>query len=186
MPGVELRIVDLGSGEVVPSDGETFGEIQVRGPWITGSYYNADNTEMGQDKFMDGWFRTGDVATIDPEGYMQIIDRTKDLVKSGGEWISSVTLENDDHGPSEGAGGGGDRACRTRSGRSARWRASCRSRMRGQLTEAEIIGYLEPRVAKWWLPDDVIFIEAIPKTSVGKFDKKVMRAQMAEEVKLGE
>ncbi len=186
VPGVELRIVDLGSGEVVPSDGETFGEIQVRGPWITASYYHADNTEMGQDKFMDGWFRTGDVATMDAEGYMQIVDRTKDVVKSGGEWISSVTLENDIMGHPQVL------EAAVIALPHPKWQERPiavvvpKPDAVGQLTEADIISYLEPRVAKWWLPDRVIFVEAIPKTSVGKFDKKVMRAQMAEEVKLGE
>ncbi|HEX5158464.1 MAG TPA: long-chain fatty acid--CoA ligase [Ktedonobacterales bacterium] len=186
VPGVELRIVDLGTGQVVPSDGETFGEIQVRGPWITGSYYHDDNAEMGQDKFMDGWFRTGDVATMDAEGYMQIVDRTKDVVKSGGEWISSVTLENDIMGHPQ------VMEAAVIALPHPKWQERPiavvvpKPDAAGQLTEADIISYLEPRVAKWWLPDRVIFVEAIPKTSVGKFDKKVMRQQMAEEVKLGE
>jgi len=186
VPGVELRIVDLGTGEVAPSDGVTFGEIQVRGPWITGSYYHDDNAEMGQDKFMDGWFRTGDVATMDAEGYMQIVDRTKDVVKSGGEWISSVTLENDIMGHPQ------VMEAAVIALPHPKWQERPiavvvpKPDAAGQLTEADIISYLEPRVAKWWLPDRVIFVEAIPKTSVGKFDKKVMRQQMAEEVKLGE
>ena len=88
--GVDIRIVDA-EGVEIPWDGTTMGELQTRGPWVTSGYYN---DPRGDESFSDGWFRTGDVATIDPEGYMQIMDRTKDLVKSGGEWISSVDLEN--------------------------------------------------------------------------------------------
>jgi acyl-CoA synthetase (AMP-forming)/AMP-acid ligase II len=186
VPGVELRIVDLASGQAVPPDGTTFGEIQVRGPWITGSYYHDDNAEMGQEKFTDGWFRTGDVATMDPEGYVQIVDRTKDVVKSGGEWISSVTLENDIMGHPQVL------EAAVIALPHPKWQERPiavvvpKPDAAGQLTEADIISYLEPRVAKWWLPDRVIFVEAIPKTSVGKFDKKVMRQQMASEVTLGD
>src|SRR5947208_1628693 len=89
--GVELRIADLATGEELPWDGEAFGEIQCRGPWIASGYHNnADPEKMTAD----GWFRTGDVATIDPDGYLHIVDRTKDVIKSGGEWVSSVELEN--------------------------------------------------------------------------------------------
>lgn len=186
VPGVELRIVDLASGKEVPNDGTTFGEIQVRGPWITGSYYHDANTDQGQEKFVDGWFRTGDVATMDSEGYVQIVDRTKDVVKSGGEWISSVTLENDIMGHPQ------VMEAAVIALPHPKWQERPiavvvpKPEAAGQLTEADIISYLEPRVAKWWLPDRVIFVEAIPKTSVGKFDKKVMRQQMADQVKLGE
>ena len=170
--GVDMRIVD-DAGKVQPWDGKSVGEIQVRGPWITSGYYN---NPAGAVQFTeDGWFRTGDVATIDPEGYVQITDRTKDLIKSGGEWISSVDLETTIMGhpkvleaaviavPHE------------------KWQErplACvvpKSEFKGQLTAQEILDYLTPRVAKWWLPDEVTFIEAVPKTSVGKFDKKVLR-----------
>ena len=110
VPGVELRIVDLASGAEVPNDGTTFGEIQVRGPWITGSYYHDANIDQGQEKFVDGWFRTGDVATMDADGYVQIVDRTKDVVKSGGEWILVGDARKRHHGPPAGDGGDGDRA----------------------------------------------------------------------------
>lgn len=186
VPGVELRIVDLATGQEVPSDGTTFGEIQVRGPWITGSYYHDDNIDQGQEKFVDGWFRTGDVATIDAEGYVQIVDRTKDVVKSGGEWISSVTLENEIMGHPQ------VMEAAVIALPHPKWQERPiavvvpKPDAAGTLTEADIISYLEPRVAKWWLPDRVIFVEAIPKTSVGKFDKKVMRQQMASQVTLGE
>ncbi|HEX6540583.1 MAG TPA: long-chain fatty acid--CoA ligase [Ktedonobacterales bacterium] len=186
VPGVELRIVDLASGKEAPSDGTTFGEIQVRGPWITGSYYHDVNTEMGQEKFADGWFRTGDVATMDPDGYLQIVDRTKDVIKSGGEWISSVTLENDIMGHPQ------VMEAAVIALPHPKWQERPvavvvpKPEAADQLTEADIISYLEPRVAKWWLPDRVIFVESIPKTSVGKFDKKVMRQQMASQVALGD
>jgi fatty-acyl-CoA synthase len=186
VPGVELRIVDLASGAEVPNDGTTFGEIQVRGPWITGSYYHDANIDQGQEKFVDGWFRTGDVATMDADGYVQIVDRTKDVVKSGGEWISSVTLENDIMGHPQ------VMEATVIALPHPKWQERPiaivvpKPEAVGQLTEADIITYLEPRVAKWWLPDRVIFVEAIPKTSVGKFDKKVIRQQMAEQVTLGD
>ena len=90
VPGVDIRAVDV-EGKEIPWDGKAFGELQVKGPWIAGSYYNDDRSA---ESYMDGWFRTGDVVNIDPEGFIQIVDRTKDLVKSGGEWISSQDLEN--------------------------------------------------------------------------------------------
>jgi len=170
--GVDMRIVDEG-GRVQPWDGKSVGEIQVRGPWITSGYYN---NPAGAAQFTeDGWFRTGDVASIDSEGYVQITDRTKDLIKSGGEWISSVDMETAimDHPkvleaaviavPHE------------------RWQErplACvvpKPEFKDKLTEKEILDHLTPRVAKWWLPDEVVFIDAVPKTSVGKFDKKVLR-----------
>ena len=170
--GVDMRIVDDG-GTVQPWDGKCVGEIQVRGPWITSGYYN---NPAGAAQFTeDGWFRTGDVASIDPEGYVQITDRTKDLIKSGGEWISSVDMETSIMGhpkvmeaaviavPHE------------------RWQErplACvvpKPEHKDNLTEKEILDYLAPLVAKWWLPDEVVFIDAVPKTSVGKFDKKVLR-----------
>lgn len=184
VPGVELRIVDLASGEEVPHDGTTYGEIQVRGPWITASYYHDMNTEQGQDKFIDGWFRTGDVATMDPEGYVQIVDRTKDVVKSGGEWISSVILENEIVGHPQVL------EAAVIALPHPKWQERPvalvvpKPDAVGQLTEADILAYLEPRVAKWWLPDRVIFVEAIPKTSVLKIDKKLIRAQLADQVHL--
>ncbi|MGZ3663316.1 MAG: long-chain fatty acid--CoA ligase [Ktedonobacterales bacterium] len=185
VPGVELRIVSLDTGEEVPHDGTTFGEIQVRGPWITGRYYHDSNVDQGQEKFVDGWFRTGDVATMDPEGYVQIVDRTKDVVKSGGEWISSVILEGEIMGHPQVL------EAAVIALPHPKWQERpvavvvLRPEAAGQLTEADILSYLEPRVAKWWLPDRVIFVETLPKTSVGKFDKKVMRGQVAEQVALG-
>jgi fatty-acyl-CoA synthase len=167
-----MRIVDEGGG-VQPWDGKSVGEIQVRGPWITSGYYN---NPAGAAQFTeDGWFRTGDVASIDFEGYVQITDRTKDLIKSGGEWISSVDMETAimDHPKVLEAA--------VIAVPHPQWQErplACvvpKPEFKGQLTAQEIMEYLTPRVAKWWLPDEVVFIDAVPKTSVGKFDKKVLR-----------
>jgi fatty-acyl-CoA synthase len=173
VPGVEARIVDV-DGRELPWDGESFGELQVRGPWIISSYYN---DERSPDSFEDGWFRTGDVATIDSEGYLQIVDRTKDLVKSGGEWISTVDLENVIMGHPKVL------EAAVIAVPHPRWQErpmACvvpKPDFKDSLTAQEILEYLSNHVAKWQLPDEVIFIEAVPKTSVGKFDKKVLREQ---------
>ncbi len=170
--GVDMRLVD-DAGHVQPWDGKAVGEIQVRGPWVTSGYYN---NPAGAAQFTDdGWFRTGDVASIDPDGYVQITDRTKDLIKSGGEWISSVDMESTIMGHPKVL------EAAVISVPHARWverPLACvvaKPEWKGRLTKQEILDYLAPRVAKWWLPDDVAFIEAVPKTSVGKFDKKVLR-----------
>jgi fatty-acyl-CoA synthase len=171
--GVEIRICD-DDGLALPRDGEAVGEVEVRGPWITASYYASDDPE----KFHDGWLRTGDVGSLDPIGYLTISDRTKDVIKSGGEWISSVELENEVMAhpqvfeaavvavPDE---------------RWAERPLCCVVARPGEVapTPAELVAFLEPRVARFWLPDQWTFLEAIPKTSVGKFDKKVIRAQHA-------
>ena len=172
--GIELRLANVETGEPVPWDGKSVGEIQVRGPWVTASYYRG----VDPDRFTaDGWLRTGDVANVDPEGYAQIVDRTKDLVKSGGEWISSVELESAIMGHPkvlEAAVIGVPHP---------KWLERpiayvvAKPEFKGAVTQEEIIEYLEPLVAKWWLPDEVRFIDEIPKTSVGKFDKKVIREQ---------
>jgi fatty-acyl-CoA synthase len=171
VPGVELRIVD-DAGSVLPWDGKSIGELQVRGPWIVGEYYNDPRSPAA---FQDGWFKTGDIATIDPDGYVQITDRAKDVIKSGGEWISSVELENAIMAhpqvleaaviglPHE------------------RWQErplACVVPKPGQqLTKDAILAHLKDRVAKWWLPEDVVFVEQLPKTSVGKFAKRELREQ---------
>ena len=168
--GVDLRIVD-DEGRVLPWDGESVGEIQVRGPWITASYYK----DPSEDKFQEGWLRTGDVAHVDARGFIQITDRAKDVIKSGGEWISSVELENEIMAhpqvveaavigvPDE------------------RWDErplACVVLAEGSNTSSqELSEFLAKRVAKWWLPERWTFIDEVPKTSVGKFDKKVLRAK---------
>ena len=169
-PGVELRIVD-DEGKELPWDGESVGEIQVRGPWITGAYYK----DPSHDKFQDGWLRTGDVAHVDSLGFIQITDRAKDVIKSGGEWISSVELENEimaHPGVVEAAVVGVP---------DERWDErplACVVRAEaGKPEVAELTEFLAARVARWWLPERWTFIDEVPKTSVGKFDKKVLRAQ---------
>ena len=175
IPGVELRIADE-DGQEMPHDGETVGEVQVRGPWIIRSYFKV---EPNLDSFTaDGWFRTGDVAALDQDGYMTITDRTKDLIKSGGEWISSVALENSlmSHPsvfeavviaiPDE------------------MWAerplaAVVLDPEAAPVTSEALINYIKPNFAKFWLPDKIIFIDEVPKTSVGKFNKKVLRQQYA-------
>jgi len=176
VPGVEMRIVN-DQGDELPWDGATMGEVQVRGPWVIRSYFKHDPTP--ENFTVDGWFRTGDVATISADGYMEITDRTKDLIKSGGEWISSVALENELMAhpkvmeavviaiPDE------------------RWDErpmACVVCAPGveSVSAAELLDHLAQHFAKFQLPDTIITINAIPKTSVGKFDKKVLRQQYAE------
>lgn len=171
--GVEIRAIDE-SGNPVPWDGKTMGELEVRGPWIISSYYKMEGS---RDRFHDGWFRTGDVVTIDSEGYIQIVDRTKDLVRSGGEWISTVDLEGLIMGHPKVLEAAVIAVAHPKWSERPLALVVPKVEWQGQLTKQEILDYLEPKTAKWWLPDDVIFIEAVPKTSVGKFDKKVLRNQ---------
>ncbi|MCU1354973.1 MAG: putative fatty-acid--CoA ligase, partial [Acidimicrobiales bacterium] len=171
--GVELRVVDQETGSPVPRDGESRGELQASGPWIAQAYYDDDRSaESFTD---DGWLRTGDVATINGDGYLRLVDRTKDVVKSGGEWISSVELENEVMAHpkvAEAAVVGMPHP---------KWQerpvAFVVVREGETLTKEEVLEFLDGRVAKWWLPDDVVFIDEVPKTSVGKFSKKDLRAQ---------
>jgi len=168
--GVDARIVDE-EGKELPWDGTSMGELQVRGPWVVNAYYN--NPESVERFTPDGWFRTGDVATIDAEGYVQITDRTKDLIKSGGEWISSVDVENMimSHPKVLEAA-----VIAVPHPKWVERPLACVVPKPGQTLEpAEIVDFLRPRLAKWALPDEVAIIESVPKTSVGKFDKKVLR-----------
>jgi fatty-acyl-CoA synthase len=175
VPLVDLRIVD-DSGKEQPWDGKTMGEVEVRGPWVIRQYFKMENTP---DKFTeDGWFRTGDVATISPDGYMNITDRTKDLIKSGGEWISSVALENALMGhPSvlEAA---------VISVPDPKWTerplAVIVPKPDANINQEEICSYLARLFPKFWLPNTIAVLSSIPKTSVGKFDKKLLRKQYAE------
>jgi fatty-acyl-CoA synthase len=173
VPGIEIRIVDI-DGKELPWDGQQFGELQVRGPWVINGYYHDPRSA---ESFQDGWFRTGDVATIDPDGYVQIVDRTKDLVKSGGEWISTVDLENVIMAHPKVL------EAAVIAVPHPKWQErplACvvpKPEFRDTLSPGEILEFLDQHVAKWQLPDEVIFIESVPKTSVGKFDKKVLREQ---------
>ena len=174
LPGVEFRVMNIETGQEVPSDSESYGELQVRGPWIARAYFKDTESDA---KFADGWLRTGDVAVVDEDGIIQLVDRTKDLVKSGGEWISSVELEGLIMGHPKVM-----EACviGVPHPKWAERPMACvvpKPDYEGQITSEEILAYLQPLVAKWWLPDEVVFVEAIPKTSVGKFDKKVLRTR---------
>lgn len=173
VPLVDLRLVDPETGAEMPWDNHSTGEVQAAGPWIAGSYFNtADHDSSFTD---DGWLRTGDVGLCDRHGSMLLVDRTKDLVKSGGEWISSVQLENEIMAHPKVAEAAVIAVAHKR------WverPLACVVVKAGEsLTADEIIEFLEPRVAKWWLPDAIEFIDVVPKTSVGKFSKKTLRAQ---------
>ena len=173
VPGVEIRICDAATGEELPWDGVAFGEIQVRGPWIARGYHNGyDPGKLTED----GWFRTGDVAKITPDGYIQIVDRTKDVIKSGGEWISSVELENAIMSHPKIMEAAVIGLAHSKWDERPVAYAVARPEFKGQVTQEEVIAFLQDKVAKWWLPDEIRFIDEVPKTSVGKFDKKVLRA----------
>ncbi|HMY15930.1 MAG TPA: long-chain fatty acid--CoA ligase [Polyangium sp.] len=169
VPFVEQRHVSE-DGKVLPWDGETMGELEVRGPWVASSYFSGE----GPDRFTaDGWFKTGDVVTIDSEGYLRITDRSKDVIKSGGEWISSVALENalmSHPAVLEAA---------VFAARHSKWSerplAAIVVKEGKTVTTDELRAHLEPKFAKFWLPDDYIFMSQIPRTSTGKFLKTKLR-----------
>ncbi len=174
--GVEGRVVDPDTLAPVPMDGESSGELQVRGPWIAASYYN--DPRASESFTPDGWLRTGDVATMEARGRIRLVDRTKDLIKSGGEWISSVELENElmAHPSIKEAAVIG-----VPDPKWAERPLACVVLEEGaQLTAQEVLDFLAPRVAKWQLPDAVEFIDEVPKTSVGKFSKKTLRERFAD------
>lgn len=173
VPGLEMRIIGQ-TGRDVNWDGQEMGEIVLRGPWIASEYYYDERTK---DTFVDGWLHTGDVAVIDEEGFVKLVDRTKDLVKSGGEWISSVDLEN------------------ALMAHPSVFEASVvgvphpkwderpvafvvlKDAYQGKVEKQELLDFLKGQFAKWWIPDDVVFLKEIPKTSVGKFLKRTLREQ---------
>jgi fatty-acyl-CoA synthase len=173
-PLVEARIVD-DAGEEQPWDGQTEGELEVRGPWVAREYFG---DPAGAEKFHDGWLRTGDVASIDPRGYIRISDRAKDVIKSGGEWISSVILETELMAHPAVA----EAAVIAKP--DDRWQErplACVVLEEGAEAEPdELLEHLGGRVATWWRPDAIAFIDEVPKTSVGKFDKKVLRKRLEE------
>jgi fatty-acyl-CoA synthase len=174
LPWVEARLVD-DAGKEVPWDGRSSGELQVRGPWVAARYYR---DESGEERFEDGWLRTGDIAAIDEQAFVQITDRSKDVIKSGGEWISSVELENEVMAHPDVL----EAAVIAKP--DERWaeRPLCCVVLRegAQTSAQELLEHLRGRVAKWWLPDEFAFIPEVPKTSVGKFDKKVLRDRLGE------
>jgi fatty-acyl-CoA synthase len=183
IPGLEVRVV-TDEGAIAPWDGETMGELQISGPWIAEAYYDptASDSRGGLDRFTDDehgnrWLKTGDVAVIDAEGYLKLVDRTKDLVKSGGEWISTVELEN-------------LLVAHPKVVEAAviaipdpKWDERPLAyvvKADQDVTAKELLDHLAEHVARWQVPDAIEFIDEVPKTSVGKFDKKVLRAQHAE------
>jgi len=167
--GVDMKIVD-GDGKELPWDGKAFGDLMVRGPWIIDHYFRNDSSPL-----VDGWFPTGDVATIDTDGYMQITDRSKDVIKSGGEWISSIDIEN------------------VAAAHPAVHMAACISvhhpkwderpllvvvkKPQAEVSKDELLKFFEGKVAKWWIPDDVAFVSEIPLTATGKMQKLKLREQ---------
>jgi 3-(methylthio)propionyl---CoA ligase len=166
--GVQMKIVD-GQGKALPRDGKAFGDLLVRGPWVLGEYFKAE----GGSPLRDGWFPTGDVATIDPDGYMQITDRSKDVIKSGGEWISSIDLENiavAHPAIAEAAVIGVSHP---------KWDERplvvAVKKAGAQVTREELLDFYQGKVAKWWMPDDVVFVEALPHTATGKLLKTKLR-----------
>ena len=170
-PGIEMKLVD-DDGEEAEWDGEQRGELWFRGPWVADEYVD---DERSADTFVNGWYHSGDIASIDPNGYIQIVDRVKDMVKSGGEWISSVDLESAIMAHPDVL------EAAVVAIPHPQWQErplACvvsRADPDTRLTRDAILDFIQPKFARWWLPDDVVFIDEIPKTSVGKFDKKILR-----------
>ncbi|MFT4086536.1 MAG: long-chain fatty acid--CoA ligase [Gordonia sp. (in: high G+C Gram-positive bacteria)] len=170
LAGVDIRLVEPESGEVLPNDGVAVGEFELRGPWISGAYLDG----AGVDSFRDGWLRTGDVGTLDADGYVRLVDRAKDVIKSGGEWISSVELEDvllrhDDVEEVSVIG--------VPDGRWDERPLALVVPRSGAVIDADLLrDFLVGRVARWWIPERWVIVEQLPRTSVGKYDKKRMRA----------
>ena len=167
--GVEMKIVD-DKGNRMPQDGQSTGDLHVRGPWVVDRYFKKDESPL-----VDGWFPTGDVGYIDPDGYLTITDRTKDVIKSGGEWISSIDLEN-------AAMAHPDVAEAAVIGIfHPKWDERpllCIVKKQGKdPSKEDILKSLEGKIAKWWMPDDVAFVDEIPHTATGKIQKVTLREQ---------
>ena len=180
VPGLEMRVVDDDANEV-PWNGEDFGELLIRGPWVTQSYF--ERPEADEASFDGSWLRTGDIVTVDEDGYIQIVDRAKDVIKSGGEWISSVELENtlmahDSVAEATVIGVPHER-----------WQErpvafvvmdETAGITQGEL-QGDLVEMIRDQYPKWWAPDDVVFIDEVPKTATGKFDKKVLREEYGDQ-----
>jgi 3-(methylthio)propionyl---CoA ligase len=171
--GVEMKIVD-GEGAELPRDGKAFGDLMVRGPWVLREYFKGD----GGSPLREGWFPTGDVATIDADGYMQITDRSKDVIKSGGEWISSIELENIAvaHPAIAEAAVIGVRHPKW----DERPLVVAVKKPGAAVTREELLAFYEGKVVKWWMPDDVVFVEQLPHTATGKLLKTRLRQDFRE------
>jgi fatty-acyl-CoA synthase len=178
MAGMPLAFVEIrvrAGDEEVPWDGEAMGELEVRGPWVAASYFDAPDCA---DRWTaDGWFRTGDIVSIHPRGFIQIKDRSKDVIKSGGEWISSVDLENALMAHPAVAEAAVIAVPDDKWGE--RPLAAVVLREGSTATGDELREFLAPQFARWWLPDRFEFVDEIPKTSVGKFRKMALREQFA-------
>jgi fatty-acyl-CoA synthase len=177
LPGIEIRIVDTETGEVQPWDDKASGELEVTGPWVARQYYRSD--EPGERFSHDGWLRTGDVASVSPLGYIRIVDRTRDLIKSGGEWISSVELENEIMAHPAIA------EAAVIAMPHLKWMErplACVVLAEGaELAPGDVLEFLEQRgISKWGLPDEVVFVDSLPKTSVGKFSKRDLRERFSD------
>lgn len=173
--GIEMRITDE-NDEDLPWDGVAFGTLKVRGPWVSSNYFHLENVESPLDK--DGWFDTGDVATIDPNGVMQITDRTKDVIKSGGEWISTIELENaavDHPGVTEAAVIG-----RYHPKWTERPLLIVVPKDKQEIAKDEMLAWFDGRVASWWKPNDVVYVDELPHTATGKINKLALREQFAD------
>jgi fatty-acyl-CoA synthase len=173
--GVDMRIVNE-KGEELPRDGKAFGDLQVRGPWVIREYFKSEGgNPLRADAQGGGWFPTGDVATLDPDGYMQITDRSKDVIKSGGEWISSIDLENiaiAHPAIAEAAVIGVQHP---------KWDERpivvAVKRPGHEISREELLRFYEGKIAKWWMPDDVVFVSELPHTATGKLSKLTLRQQ---------
>jgi len=168
--GIDLRLVDA-EGEL-PRDGRAFGDLQARGHWVIDRYFGADT-----DALQDGWFPTGDVSTIDADGYMRITDRSKDVIKSGGEWISSIAIEGlamAHPAVAEAAVIGV---------KHAKWDERpllvVVAKRDASVSREQLLAFLEGKIARWWMPDDVLFVESLPHTATGKLSKLDLRKQLA-------
>ena len=170
--GIEMKLTD-DEGCVLPHDGTTYGHLKVRGPYVSRAYFKG---EGGNILDSDGFFDTGDVSTIDEHGYMQITDRAKDVIKSGGEWISSIEIENLAVGHPKAA------LCAVIGAAHPMWgeRPVLLVKLKSgeSATREEFLAHLDGRIAKWWMPDDVLFVDDIPLGATGKLDKKRIRAEM--------
>jgi fatty-acyl-CoA synthase len=174
--GVEMKIVDE-AGADLPRDGVAFGRLMVRGPWTVDQYFKGDG---GQVLDADGWFDTGDVATLDAMSYMHIVDRSKDVIKSGGEWISSIELEN------AAVGCPGIAEAAVIGVAHPKWDERpllvVVRKPDASVTKDDVLAYLAGKIAKWWTPDDVVFVNELPHTATGKLLKTALRDQFKDYV----
>ncbi len=173
--GVELRVVDE-DGNILPRDGKTSGRLQIKGPWIIKRYFKAEQDALTED----GWFDTGDVSVIHPDGVMQITDRAKDVIKSGGEWISSVDLENAAVGMAEVAEAAAIGMPHPKW--DERPLLLVVAKPGTDPSKQAILDHLTQHVAKWWLPDDIVFVDQLPHSATGKLLKTALRAQFKDYV----